>query len=89
MANASARRSFHGPVTTLQSPRAQPARKPDAAEPPRRSRPLELVPLPPSASSVGRAVLAAARAERPTTGERERILAGVLAALQLLTSANR
>jgi hypothetical protein len=85
MANASARRSFHGPFTTLRSPRPRPAPKPDPAP----SRPLELVPAPPSASSVGRAVLAAARSEEPTTSERERILAGVLAALQLLTSAGR
>jgi hypothetical protein len=47
------------------------------------------VPAPPSASSIGHAVLHAARAESPTTSERERILAGVLAALQGLTGANR
>ncbi len=82
MANASARRSFHGPLQTT----ARPAPKRQAAAP---SRPLELVPAPPSASSLGRTVLEAARAEAPTTNERERILAGVLSALQLLTSANR
>jgi hypothetical protein len=89
MANASARRSFHGPVTTLRSPRTREARKPDVVAPARPSRPLELVPAPPSDSSVGRAVLAAARSEEPTTSERARILAGVLAALQLLTGAGR
>jgi hypothetical protein len=46
----------------------------------------ERVPAPPSASSVGRAVLQAARTEQPSTAEHERILAGVLAALQRLTS---
>ncbi|HEX2870432.1 MAG TPA: hypothetical protein VHP33_04235 [Polyangiaceae bacterium] len=82
MANASARRSFHGPLLTgrLAAP------KPAARAP---SRPLELVPPPPSASSLGRAVLAAARVEAPTTSERERILASVLTALQRLTNANR
>jgi hypothetical protein len=82
MANASTRRSFHGPLHT-----APPARrKPPAATP---SRPLELVPAPPSARSVGRAVLKVARAESPTSSERDRVLAGVLAALQGLTGANR
>jgi hypothetical protein len=33
--------------------------------------------------------LQAARAEQPSTSQRERILAGVLAALRVLTSANR
>jgi len=82
MAKASARRSFHGP---LQSP--PPVRRglPVATA----ARPLELVPASPSESSLGRAVLRAARAEAPTISERERILAGVLAALQGLTSANR
>jgi hypothetical protein len=47
------------------------------------------VPTPPSASSTGRAVLKVAREEQPSTGERERILAGVLAALQRLTGANQ
>jgi len=44
------------------------------------------VPAPPSESSLGHALLAAARAEQPTTSERQRILASVLAALQNLTS---
>jgi hypothetical protein len=82
MANASARRSFHGPLHTAR----RPAPKLQAPTP---SRPLELVPAPPSASSIGRAVIQAARVETPTTSERERVLAGVLSALQLLTSANR
>jgi len=86
MANASARRSFHGPFTVLRKPRQRVVPKLEAPAP---SRPLELVPPPPSESSVGRAVLAAARSEQPTTSERERILAGVLAALQLLTGAQR
>jgi hypothetical protein len=47
------------------------------------------VPAPPSASEIGRAVLKAARDEQPTTSERERVLAGVLAALQRLTGANQ
>jgi hypothetical protein len=38
---------------------------------------------------VGRAVIAAARAEEPSTDQRERVLAGVLAALQRLTGANQ
>ena len=81
MANASARRSFHGPLHTARPAVPKPVRAP--------SRPLELVPPAPSASSLGRAVLAAAREEAPTTSERERILASVLTALQRLTSANR
>jgi hypothetical protein len=88
MAQASARRTFHGPITT-HAARAPRARKPRRHEPTLPSRPLELVPPPPSASSVGRAVLAVARTEQPSTNERERILTGVLEALQLLTSANR
>lgn len=80
MANASARRSFHGPLHAARPAAPKPARAP--------SRPLELVPPAPSASSLGRAVLAAAREEAPTTSERERILASVLTALQRLTSAN-
>jgi len=82
MANASARRSFHGPFHTS---RPLP-RRPRHPVP---SRPLELVPAPPSASSLGRAVLKAARDEAPTSSERERVLANVLSALQRLTSANR
>jgi len=86
MANASARRSFHGPFTPVRaSGFGQASLARDAAP----SRPLELVPAPPSASSLGRAVIAAARSEQPTTGERERILASVLAALQNLTRAKR
>jgi hypothetical protein len=81
MATASARRSFHGPLVA--TPRAAQARRAGAAGP------LELVPPPPSASSVGRAVLASARAEEPTRDQRERVLAGVLDALKRLTSANR
>lgn len=81
MATASARRSFHGPLVA--TPRAAKARRPDPVAA------LELVPAPPSASSIGRAVLAAARAEEPTTSQRERVLAGVLDALKRLTSANR
>ena len=83
MANASARRSFHGPLHTTRRPTAQKRR---GATP---SRPFELVPGPPSASSLGRAVLQAARDETPTTNQRERILASVLDALQRLTGANR
>lgn len=82
MANASARRSFHGPFHT---PRPL-ARRPRDPVP---SRPLELVPAPPGVGLLGRAVLKAARDEAPTTSERERVLANVLSALQRLTSANR
>ncbi len=82
MANASARRSFHGPLRTAR----QPPRK--AVQPLPPSRPLDLVPPQPTASTLGRAVLAAARTEAPTTSERERIMASVLSALQCLTSAN-
>ena len=82
MANASPRRSFHGPFHT---PRPLLRRPRD----PGPSGPLELVPAPPGASSLGRAVLKAARDEAPTTSERARVLANVLAALQRLTSANR
>jgi hypothetical protein len=80
MHHASPRRSFHGPLFT----QAGGARKrtPEPAA-------LELVPTPPSESSVGRAVLEAARREQPSTGQRERILAGVLAALQRLTAESR
>jgi hypothetical protein len=37
---------------------------------------------------MGRAVLRAARHERPSTDQRERVLAGVLSALQRLTAEN-
>ncbi|HVY28390.1 MAG TPA: hypothetical protein VHB79_17665 [Polyangiaceae bacterium] len=67
MAQASARRTFHGPLLAV----------------PQDSR------RPPSTSSLGRAVLQVARAEQPSTDERERILAGVLAALRRLTGANQ
>jgi hypothetical protein len=79
MAQASARRSFHGPLlVTAGSPEPRP-----------KSAPLELVPAPPGASSIGRAVIQAARTEEPTTSQRERVLAGVLAALRGLTCENR
>lgn len=81
MAQASARRSFHGPLLVTAEARAP--------KPRTKSVPLELVPAPPSASSIGRAVIAAARADEPTTNQRERVLAGVLAALRGLTGANR
>jgi len=82
MANASARRSFHGPLQTPPPAR----RKPPATTP---SGPQELVSPPLSPRSLGRAMLQAARADSPTTPERERVLAGVLAALQGLTGAHR
>lgn len=82
MAYASARRSFHAPIHySLPVPR-----RPRAPVPPR---PLELVPTPPSASALARALLEAARDEAPSTCERERMLASVLSALQLLTRAKR
>ena len=87
MANSSARRSFHGPLLNTESGRGSKRRK--AAPAPTPSRPLELVPAPPSASSIGRAVIAAARSEQPSTNQRQRVLAGVLAALQRLTSENQ
>jgi hypothetical protein len=83
MHHASPRRSFHGPLFTLVSD----ARKPRKLEPAAAA--FELLPTPPSESSVGRAVLEVARREQPSTGERERILAGVLAALQRLTAPDR
>jgi hypothetical protein len=43
----------------------------------------------PTTSSLGRAVLKVAREEQPGPDERERILAGVLAALRRLTGANQ
>jgi hypothetical protein len=82
MANASPRRSFHGPFHT---PRPLPRRPRDPAP----SGPLELLSTPPGASSLGRVVLNAARDEAPTSSERDRVLANVLSALQRLTSANR
>lgn len=39
-------------------------------------------------ASLGRALIRAARGEAPSDGDRARVLAGVLAALQLLTCAN-
>jgi len=89
MANASARRSFHGPFTAVGRPRARAAHPAREATPARSPHPLELVPAPPSESSIGRELLAAARAEQPTTSERQRILASVLAALQNLTGTKR
>jgi hypothetical protein len=82
MANASARRTFHGPLLAARPPVPKPSAR-------ALSRPLELVPPPPGASTLGRVVLAAARAEAPTSDARERVLASVLGALQRLTSANR
>ena len=78
MAQSSARRSFHGPLQASLSGRAR------KAEP---KAPLELVPDPPRASALGRAVIAAAREEAPSTGARERVLAGVLSALKCLTGS--
>ena len=49
------------------------------------ARKLEPVPAPPSGSALGRALLVAARTEQPTSADRERILAAVLAALRVLT----
>ena len=89
MANASARRSFHGPLTPIPGAGAREAVPAHPATPQRSSRPLELVPAPPSASSIGRAVIAAARSEQPSTNERQRILASVLAALRNLTTPRR
>ena len=85
MHHASPRRSFHGPVLTQTSG----GRRPRTPTPTPARAALELIPTPPSDSSVGRAVLETARREQPSTGERERILAGVLAALQRLTAAAR
>jgi hypothetical protein len=80
MLKASARRSFHGPLHAAPPASARPRPAP--------ARPLELVPSP-SASSLGRAVLRAAREETPGSCERERILASVLSALVRLTSDPR
>ena len=83
MHHASPRRSFHGPSFS-HAPAARKQRTPEPAP-----AAVELMPMPPSESSVGRGVLEAARCEQPSTGERERILAGVLAALQRLTAPAR
>ena len=80
MANASARRSFHGP---LQTPRPAPRRPPD----PGPSRPLELVRPAPMTGSLRRSALEAARPEAPA--QRDHLLANVLSALRRLTTAKR
>ena len=81
MADATARRSFHGPFHT-----PLPRRPGD----PLPSRPLERAR---SASKPARtrerAVLRAAGDEAPPTNERERVLANVLSALLHLTTLNR
>jgi hypothetical protein len=79
MPPASARRSFHGPLVALAV--AQPVKAQPAA------RPLEVVPEPPRASALGRAILAEARQEAPSQGTRERVLTGVLSALKCLTGS--
>jgi hypothetical protein len=84
MPPASARRSFHGPLIPT----------PATARPiSRRLSPsghtLQVVPSSPTASAIGRAVLKAAREEAPSSNQRERVLAGVLSALQRLTGANQ
>ncbi len=80
MPPASARRSFHGPPLVALAV-AQPAKAQPAA------RPLEVVPEPPRASALGRAILAEARKEAPSHGTRERVLTGVLSALKCLTGS--
>jgi hypothetical protein len=80
MADASARRSFHGPLQIARGP----ARAPRAPA----SCPLELVPASPSQWPLGTAVIQATRVQAPT-GDRESILARVLSALQLLTRVRR
>lgn len=83
MSQASARRSFHGPlISTLLSP--APTTAPRVLGP----RALELAPSSPRVSAIGRAVLRAARQESPSPDQRERVLAGVLSALQRLTAEN-
>jgi hypothetical protein len=81
MANASARRSFHGP---FQTPRPLPRRPPD----PGPARPLDLIVPAAVAGSFGGAVLHAARAEAPAV-RRDHVLASVLSALRRLTTAQR
>ena len=81
MAGSSVRRSFHGPLVSSASGSAG-GWKPRAVVPQR----LELVPEPPSAGALGRALLSAARDEQPSSRARERILSQVLSALQRLTS---
>ena len=76
MPNASARRSFHGPLLqNFQTGRPRPPRRPS----------LELVPSSPNESALCRAVLRAARVEEPGPKARDRVLAGVLSALRGLT----
>ena len=77
MPPASARRSFHGPLLVTSG----------AAELRRQSGPLSLLPAPAHGTPVGRALLEVAREAAATTNQRERILAGVLAALRNLTGA--
>lgn len=90
MAASSVRRSFHGPW--LRSASGVHSVKRDGgvgAHRSRRQQTLELVPEPPSAGTVGRALLEAARREEPTSSARERILSQVLSALQLLTAQQK
>jgi hypothetical protein len=83
MSTAVARRSFHGPAASYRSP----SHRPVAAQSADVARKLEAVPAPPSQSSLGGALLVAARAEQPTAADRERILSAVLAALRVLTGS--
>ena len=62
---------------------------PEPSEPsaPTTQRSLELVRPTPSDSTLGRAILAAARGEAPSSATRTRILENVLAALKSLTGS--
>jgi hypothetical protein len=82
MAQASARRSFHGPLLVIKS-----AAAPRRAVPPPATPPLELVAGPPTASSVGGAVSTTSRSQAPSVEERQRVLHGVLMALRDLTTS--
>jgi hypothetical protein len=76
MAQASARRSFHGPlVFTFGAPKPRP-----------QSEALAIVSPSATPGSTGRA-RGGARGEAATSNERERAFAGVLAALRNLTGA--
>lgn len=79
MPQASARRSFHGPLlpTVQPTPHTQPTP----------ARPLELLPVPARSGGPARSGLLSTRDQPRSVLARERLLAGVLLALQGLTGA--
>lgn len=90
MPHATARRSFHGPLLSTRAWPSPPKPKLGAVRTDRVKQAgpaLELVPDPPSASSLGRVLLETARREQPSSNAHERVLAGVLSALKCLTGS--